>query len=76
MRFLRIAVLAAVLSACSESGEVTPEVAVDYAANATRLVAEELQPSSLSEAEQLAELAWFTRAAEPFRGIEMAQQHG
>ena len=54
MRFLRIAVLAAVLSACSESGEVTSEVTIDYAANAARLVAGELQPSSLSEAEQLA----------------------
>jgi len=39
------------------------------AANAARWVDSELQPTTLSREAQLAELAWFTRAAEPFRGM-------
>ena len=31
----------------------------------------ELQPSSLGAAEQRAELAWFARAGEPFRGVQV-----
>ena len=45
--------------------------AQDYAANATRWQSAEFQPSTLSADEQLAELAWFTRAAEPFRGLSI-----
>ena len=43
----------------------------DLAANAERWLAE-FQPSSLSADEQRAELAWFTRAAEPFRGMRIS----
>ena len=51
--------------------EAQPPSGMDYAANANRWVAEEFQPSTLSRDEQLAELAWFTSAAEPFRGISI-----
>jgi glycerol transport system substrate-binding protein len=42
---------------------------MDYAGNAQRWIADEFQPSTLSEAEQTAELAWFTAASEPYRGM-------
>jgi glycerol transport system substrate-binding protein len=45
----------------------TPEA--DYAANAARWVDEEFTPSTLTREAQLAELAWFTEAAAPFRGM-------
>ena len=44
----------------------------DYAANAARWALEEFQPSTLSMEEQLAELAWFTAAAAPFRGMDIS----
>jgi glycerol transport system substrate-binding protein len=43
----------------------------DFAANAERWVDKEFQPSTLGRADQLAELAWFTGAAEPFRGMQI-----
>ncbi len=59
------------VAACSEQpAEQAAEDAVDYAANAQRWVAE-FQPSTLTEAEQLAEMAWFTQAAEPLRGMSI-----
>jgi len=42
---------------------------MDYAGNAQRWIADEFQPSTLSEAEQSAEMAWFTAASEPYRGM-------
>ncbi len=47
-----------------------PGAAVDHAANAARWV-EEFQPSTLDKEAQLAELAWFTQAAAPFRGMRI-----
>ncbi len=38
---------------------------------AERWVKEEFQPSTLSREEQLAEMAWFNKAAEPFRGMKI-----
>lgn len=43
----------------------------DFAGNAGRWIAEEFQPSTLSQAEQQAELAWFTEAAESLRGVSI-----
>lgn len=43
-----------------------------YAAEAARWVDEEFQPSTLSRDEQLAELAWFTEAAAPLRGMRIS----
>src|SRR5690606_9813415 len=40
-------------------------------AAAEKWVGEELQPSVLSREEQLAEMEWFIKAAEPFRGMEI-----
>lgn len=40
-------------------------------AAAEKWVAEEFQPSSLSKAEQMKEMAWFIQAAAPFKGMEI-----
>ncbi len=45
--------------------------AADMAASAARWQRDEFQPSTLSADEQLAELAWFTKAAAPFRGLSI-----
>ena len=59
------------LSACG--GDQPPAGrAADYAANAARWVDEAFQPSTLSRDEQLAELAWFTEAAAPYRHLEIS----
>jgi len=79
-RTLRIAGAMAVVSllaACGGNGgdEQATSAAISavdsaaLAANAARWVDSELQPTTLSREAQLAELAWFTRAAEPFRGM-------
>ena len=43
----------------------------DFAANASKWRRQEFQPSTLSATEQLAELAWFTEVAAPFRGMSI-----
>ena len=60
--------LAYVLLGCSQT-DSTSNQNMDFAANAEKLVLNEFQPSTLSKEEQTKELAWFTRAAEPFRGM-------
>ncbi len=40
-------------------------------AEATQWVNDEFQPSTLTAAEQQAEMAWFIKAAEPFKGMEI-----
>ena len=45
--------------------------AVDYRAAIDKWVDEEFTPSSLNREEQIAELAWFSEAAEPFRGMSV-----
>ncbi|MEM1230770.1 MAG: ABC transporter substrate-binding protein [Pseudomonadota bacterium] len=57
--------------ACGESPPPAPPVAEDLAAVAARWIDSEFQPSSLSRDEQLAELAWFAKAAAPFRGMNI-----
>lgn len=47
-----------------------PAAVADMAA-AERWIDGEFQPSTLSRAEQLREMQWFIRAAEPFRGMEI-----
>ncbi|MEZ5553358.1 MAG: ABC transporter substrate-binding protein [Pseudomonadales bacterium] len=44
---------------------------MDFSASAERWVSE-FQPSTLDRSAQLAELAWFTKAAEPFRGMRIS----
>ena len=45
---------------------------IDYGANAARWVDAEFQPSTLTRAQQLEELAWFIAAAAPFRGMSIS----
>jgi glycerol transport system substrate-binding protein len=71
MRFLRILVLAGMVAGCGE-GQGPTGAAVDFAAHAARWADEEFQPSTLTRDAQLAELAWFTQAAEPFRGMSIS----
>ena len=60
------------LFGCSEQGgQQTQSSDADYAANAARWARDVFQPSTLNEEEQLAELAWFTAAAEEFRGMSI-----
>jgi len=40
-------------------------------AEAEKWVNKEFQPSTLSKAEQMKELAWFIKAAKPFKGMEI-----
>ena len=66
--FVSVISTALLITACSEQTNET----VDYAANASRWITDEFQPSTQTEKEQLAELAWFTRAAAPYRGMEIS----
>jgi glycerol transport system substrate-binding protein len=63
--------LLAGLAACGDSTPTAPPPA-DVAAVAARWVDTEFQPSSLDRDAQLAELAWFAKAAEPFRGMQIS----
>jgi rhodanese-related sulfurtransferase len=56
-----------VLNGCGET-----QTPLDHAANAERWVTSEFTPSTLSRAQQLEEMAWFTEAALPFRGAEIS----
>ena len=40
-------------------------------ADAERWIDEEFQPSTLTRAEQIAEMEWFIKAAEPYKGMEI-----
>lgn len=67
------------LTACGDAGETIADGAKpkqvenqDYAASAQRWIDSELQPSTLTSEEQLAELEWFTAAAAPYRGMRIS----
>lgn len=60
----------ALVSGCSDQ-VADSDVPVDYAAQAAQWL-DEFQPSTLSEEEQLAELMWFSEAAQPFRGMRIS----
>ena len=45
--------------------------AADHKAAAQKWIDKEFQPSTLSKAEQMKEMEWFIKAAEPFRGMEI-----
>ncbi len=68
MKNIIYVMLVYVLLGCSQT-DSTSNQNIDFAANAEKLVLNEFQPSTLSKEEQTKELAWFTRAAEPFRGM-------
>lgn len=77
MKYGYLLVLLGLLMACADQAEDThvPTAGVvqnlDFAANRSRWISEEFQPSTLSPAEQQAELAWFTEAAKPLRGLSI-----
>ncbi|MDH3642802.1 MAG: ABC transporter substrate-binding protein [Gammaproteobacteria bacterium] len=62
------------LGGCGEAETPAPEPdqTAEFAANAERWVSTEFVPSTLSREAQLEEMAWFTRAAAPFRGAEIS----
>ncbi|MGF1593518.1 MAG: ABC transporter substrate-binding protein [Kiloniellaceae bacterium] len=57
---------ATVLAIVASTGAAKADMAA-----AERWVDNEFQPSVLSRAEQIAEMEWFIKAAEPFRGMEI-----
>ncbi|MEO0436942.1 MAG: ABC transporter substrate-binding protein [Pseudomonadota bacterium] len=80
-RCLPLVILLFLNSACSDgnqgsdSQEDTATRALpqlDYSANAQRWISEEFAASTLSQQEQIDELAWFTEASQPFRGMKIS----
>ena len=69
LRTVLVLILAGTLVACGDNGAQPNQPDMDYAGNAQRWIADEFQPSTLSEADQTAEMAWFTAASEPYRGM-------
>ena len=61
----------AVGAADSSTPDRASSVTLDFAANALRWQSKEFQPTTLSTEQAQAELAWFTAAAEPFRGMNI-----
>lgn len=78
IRWIVLAGLVWGMAGCGSEGDGDADAAAEpdvdpaaYAANAERWVDEEFQPSTLDRQAQLAELAWFTEAAAPFRGMRI-----
>ena len=69
--FAIIALFIAALAGCGAGDERPSVVAQDYAANAQRWINTEFVPSTLAPGAQASELAWFTQAAEPLRGLSI-----
>jgi glycerol transport system substrate-binding protein len=61
----QIAIAAAIAGLCIQSSAFAGE------AEAKRWVNKEFQPSTLSKSAQLDEMAWFIKAAKPFKGMEI-----
>ena len=72
IRVVRLLTVATLAACGSEERQVDTSEAVDYATNAARWIETELQPSTLSAEQQLEELAWFTAASAPFRGMSIS----
>lgn len=67
--FLRLLCLGSMLVALLCAAGVA--AADQYSDAAKKWIEEEFQPSTLSKKEQMKEMEWFTKAAEPFRGMEI-----
>jgi glycerol transport system substrate-binding protein len=61
----KLAVASAVAALCANSAAYAGQ------AEAERWVNDEFQPSTLSKAQQMEEMAWFIKAAAPFKGMEI-----
>ena len=68
MKKLLLVITGLILMACNDGNNIS-QTPVDFADNAEQLIINEFQPSTLNQKEQIAEMAWFTKAAEPFRGM-------
>ena len=60
----KVALAAAIATLCTSGAQAGT-------AEAQKWVDEEFQPSVLSKADQMAEMEWFIKAAEPFKGMEI-----
>ncbi|MFW5735710.1 MAG: ABC transporter substrate-binding protein [Oceanidesulfovibrio sp.] len=67
--FLRLLILGSMLAALLCAAGVA--AADQYSDAAKKWIEEEFQPSTLTKDQQMDEMAWFTKAAEPFRGMEI-----
>jgi glycerol transport system substrate-binding protein len=63
--------LSLVLAGCTDEKPKSDFTLADGQAAARKWVTGEFTPSTLSQAQQLAELEWFTKAAEPYRGMQI-----
>ncbi len=68
MKKMLLMTIGLILIACTD-GDTALDTSIDFTANAEQLVLSEFQPSTLSQEEQIAEMAWFTNAADPYRGM-------
>ena len=68
MKKMLLMTIGLILIACTD-GDTTFDTSIDFTANAEQLVLNEFQPSTLSQEEQITEMAWFTNAAEPYQGM-------
>ena len=66
---MKVKLLSGVITALLVSGYA--QVAMADMDVAKRLVAEEFQPSTLSQADQLKEMEWFINASKLFKGMEI-----
>ncbi|TVM31945.1 carbohydrate ABC transporter substrate-binding protein [Oceanidesulfovibrio marinus] len=67
--FLRLLCLGTMLTALFCVAGIA--AADQYSDAAKKWIDDEFQPSTLSKEEQMKEMEWFTKAAEPFRGMEI-----
>ncbi|WP_244963581.1 ABC transporter substrate-binding protein [Oceanidesulfovibrio marinus] len=67
--FLRLLCLGTMLTALFCVASIA--AADQYSDAAKKWIDDEFQPSTLSKEEQMKEMEWFTKAAEPFRGMEI-----
>jgi len=68
-RLATVALMAAVTALAA--GAAAAQSLEERMATAEKWVDEEFQPSTLSKEEQMKEMEWFIKAAEPFRGMEI-----
>ncbi|HEY8338038.1 MAG TPA: carbohydrate ABC transporter substrate-binding protein, partial [Tardiphaga sp.] len=66
----RVLMMTSAVALMAASAAVTAPAFADDAA-AQKWIDSEFQPSTLSKADQLKELQWFAKAAEPFKGMEI-----
>ena len=64
----RVFMMTSALALMAASSAITAPAYADEAA-AKKWIDSEFQPSTLSKADQLKELQWFEKAAQPFKGM-------